>query len=144
VQSQFAVSGISVTALHTRLTALGCEKTLPAVRSWVLPEGVMAPRDRKDLELLNRALDLGLTDRRLSEIFAAVQRRRVFRRAAGRALAEAARTATVANAVSTVDPDTGLSIADLREAVIEAEVIAVAPCSGVVPLAELGHLEEGQ
>ena len=80
----------------------------------------MAPRDLVDLRWLNTALDLGMSDRFVQELFAGVQRRRVFRRAAGRALAEAARGSTVVADGDRVDTETGLSIADLRDAIIEA------------------------
>ena len=93
----------------------------------------MAPRDLVDLRSLNAALDLGMTDVQMDELFAGVRRRRGFRRAAGRALAgqRAARPSSRTPSGST--PETGLSIADLRDAVIEAAVIAVRPCDGPGP-----------
>lgn len=141
VQARFAESGRSVADLHRALSDRGCEKTSQAVKSWVLPDGAMAPRDFADLRLLNTELSIGLSDVYLGEIFAAVQRRRGFRRSAGRALAEAARTSMGATDQSRIDPDTGLSIADLQEAVVEARVLAVSACAEPVPLTELGRLE---
>jgi hypothetical protein len=87
------------------------------------------------------ALDLDMTDIQIAELFACVQRRRVFRRAAGRALADAARSSTLVEDQRRVDPATGLSIADLRDAVIEAVVLDVHPCEEAVPLTLLGRLE---
>jgi len=101
----------------------------------------MAPRDLGDLRLLCVALDVDITDVQIAELFACVQRRRVFRRAAGRALAEAARSSTLVEDQRRVDPATGLSIADLRDAVIEAVVLEVRPCEEPVPLTLLGRLE---
>ncbi|MGA8417970.1 MAG: hypothetical protein WB808_15305 [Candidatus Dormiibacterota bacterium] len=141
VRSRFAGSGFNITYLHRKLGALGCEKTSVAVRNWVTDGGIMAPRDLSDLRLLCVALDLGMSDVQIAELFACVQRRRVFRRAAGRALAEAARSSTLVEDQRRVDPDTGLSIADLRDAVIEAVVIDVQLCEEPVPLTLLGRLE---
>jgi len=141
VRSAFMASGLSLTQLRRRLIALGCQKTFPAVRSWVVGHSIMAPRDFEDLERLNQVLGLGYGDRRLREIFAAVRRRRNFRRAAGRVLAGAARAATTVTE-DRIDPDTGLSIADLRDAVVEAVVRAVVLLPDPIPLADLGHLED--
>ena len=101
----------------------------------------MAPRDLDDLRRLDQALGLGLGHLRLQETFAAVQRRRGFRRAAGRALAEAARGSAVVADATLVDPDTGLSVADLRDAIIEAVVVSVHPCERLVAVTELAQLE---
>jgi hypothetical protein len=141
VRTRFAESGLSFADLHRKLAALGCDKTIFAARSWVTEGGIMAPRDFSDLQRLNISLEIGMSDRRLTELFAFVQRRRVFRRAAGRALAEAARSATVVDDHFRVDSDTGLSLADLRDAVIEAVVLSVSPCDEPVPLTLLGRLE---
>lgn len=141
VQVQFAESGMNFADLHRNLVELGCEKTSFAVRSWVTPGGIMAPRDLGDLKLLTVALDLGMSEVQISELFACVQRRRVFRRAAGRALAEAARSSTVVDDQRRVDPETGLSIADLRDAVIEAVVREVSVCEQPMSLTLLGRLE---
>jgi hypothetical protein len=141
VRTRFAASGLTVVALHRALTDLGCDKTSAAVRDWVT-DGTMAPQQFDDLAMLNDALDLGMSDARLHELFAGVQRRRGFRRAAGRALAAAARSSTLVEDDRHVDAETGLSIADLRDAVIEAIVIAVTPCERPVPLTLLGRLEE--
>lgn len=140
VRKRFAESGLTVAALHRAVVALGCDKTSAAVRSWVT-DGTMAPQHNDDLERLNEALELGLTPTRCNELFAGVQRRRGFRRAAGRALAAAARGSTVVADENRIDPETGLSVADLRDAVVEAVVIEVSPCDHPVPLTLLGRLE---
>ena len=142
VRTKFAESRLSFADLHREMATLGCEKTGFAIRSWVIDGATMAPRDLVDLRWLNTALDLGMSDRFVQELFAGVQRRRVFRRAAGRALAEAARGSTVVADGDRVDTETGLSIADLRDAIIEATVITVAPCDSPMPLTVLGRLEE--
>ena len=140
IRTRFAESGLTVLALHRILTGLGCDKTSAAVRSWVT-DNTMAPQHKDDLERLNEALELGFSQQQIDELFAGVQRRRGFRRAAGRALAAAARDSTVVADDSRVDDETGLSIADLREAVVEAVVTAVRPCDHPVPLTLLGRLE---
>jgi len=140
VRVRFAESGLSIVGLHGVLAGLGCDKTTAAVRSWVT-DGTMAPQRFEDFERLNRGLELGFSPVQARELFAGVQRRRGFRRAAGRALAEAARGSTVVADDSRVDPETGLSIADLREAVVEAVVTEVSPCDHPVPLTLLGRLE---
>lgn len=141
VRTRFTESGLTVALLHQRLIERGCDKTTAAVRSWVT-EGTMAPQQFDDLEKLNDALGLGFSPMQLREVFAGVQRRRGFRRAAGRALAAAARGSTVVADENRVDADTGLSIADLREAVVEAVVVDVASCDQLVPLTLLGRLED--
>jgi hypothetical protein len=141
VRTHFAKLELSFAELHRQLVRLGCDKTAIAVRSWIAGEGIMAPRDFSDLQRLNVALELGLSDARLDDLYAAVQRRRVFRRAAGRALAAAARSAAVAEDQTRVDAETGLSIADLRDAVIEASVRGVNVRSDRVPVTMLGRLE---
>ena len=121
VRTRFAASRLSIANLHRALVGRGCDKTNAAVRSWVT--GVtMAPQQFEDLEKLNDALDLELAPLQLRELFAGVQRRRGFRRAAGRALAAAARGSTVVADENRVDAETGFSIADLRDAVVEAVV----------------------
>lgn len=140
VRSRFAESGLTVAALHRAVVALGCDKTSAALRSWVT-DGTMAPQQFDDLERLNEALQLGLTPQQCSELFAGVQRRRGFRRAAGRALAAAARGSTVVADENRIDPETGLSVADLRDAVVQAVVVEVSPCDHPVPLTLIGRLE---
>lgn len=140
VRRRFAESGLSIVGLHTMLTRLGCDKTTAAVRSWVMG-ATMAPQQFEDFERLNRALELAFSPVQANEFFAGVQRRRGFRRAAGRALAEAARGSTVVAQDHSIDPLTGLSIADLRDAVVEAVVIDLSPCGHPVPLTLLGRLE---
>ncbi|WP_159847579.1 hypothetical protein [Nocardia sp. CY41] len=140
VKRRFAESGFTIATLQQALVARGCDRT-SAVRGWVA-QGTLAPQRFSDLEKLNEVLDLGMSSVRLRELFAGVQRRRGFRRAAGRALAAAARGATVAADVNLVDDETGLSITDLREAIAEAVVIDVVPCDQLVPLTLLGRLED--
>lgn len=141
VRTRFAASGLTIAALHRALVQHGCDKTSVTVRSWVT-ERTLAPQHLADLDKLNEALNLRLSPIQLREIFAGVQRRRGFRRAAGRALAAAARGSTVVADENRVDADTGLSIADLREAIIEAVVIEVASYDAPVPLTLLDKLEE--
>ncbi|PZS27113.1 MAG: hypothetical protein DLM61_17295, partial [Pseudonocardiales bacterium] len=142
VRARWPASGLTIAALHRAMTDLGCDKTSAAVRSWVT-EGTMAPQHIDDLARLNAALVLGMSSVQVRELFAGVQRRRGFRRAAGRALAAAARDATVVADADTIDSETGLSIADLRDAVVEAVVLEVTPCDDPVPLTLLGTLEGG-
>lgn len=142
VRTRFASSGLTIAELHRRMAAAGCDKTAFAVRSWVIGAGIMAPRDLVDLRSLNTVLGLGMSDLQLDELFAGVRRRRDFRRAAGRALARAARSSTAVDDTQRVDAGTGLSIADLRDAIIEATVLAVEPCDTLVPLTLIGRLEE--
>jgi hypothetical protein len=140
VRTRFAESGLTVFALHRILAGLGCNKTSAAVRSWVT-DNTMAPQHKDDLERLNEGLELGFSQQQVDELFAGVQRRRGFRRAAGRALAAAALGSTVVVDEDRIDDETGLSIADLREAVVEAVVVAVRPCDHPVPLTLVGRLE---
>jgi hypothetical protein len=131
---------MTVLTLHRAVVALGCDKTSAAVRDWVT-DGTMAPLHFDDLERLNTALQLGMSESQVRELFAGVQRRRGFRRSAGRALAAAARESTVVEDDSRVDAETGLSVADLRDAVAQAIVISVQPCGEPVPFTLLGRLE---
>lgn len=141
VRTRWAECGLTLTALHRVTVDLGCDRTLAAVRSWVT-EGTMAPQHFEDLDRLNTALGLDMSDTFLRELFAGVQRRRGFRRAAGRALAVAARDSTVVADDERIDSETGLTVADLREAVVEATVVSVAPCEHPVPITLLGILED--
>jgi hypothetical protein len=141
VRSRFTESGSTVAALHRALVDQGCTKDRGAVGNWVAGE-TMAPQQFADLEHLNKALGLGLSPVELREIFAGVQRRRGFRRAAGRLLAAAARESTIVADANRVDPETGLLIADLRDAVVEAVVLEITPCAEPVPLALLRRLED--
>jgi len=142
VRTRFLASGLSIAELHRRLVAAGCDKTSVTVGSWVTGGGIMAPRDLVDLRSLNAVLSLGMSDLQLDTLFAGVRRRRDFRRATGRALARAARSSAAVDDTQRVDADTGLSIADLRDAIIEATVIAVEPSDTVIPLTLIGRLEE--
>jgi hypothetical protein len=140
-RTRWAESGLTIAALHLAMTELGCDRTLFAVRSWVT-ESTMAPQQFEDLEYLNTALGLEMTETFMRELFAGVQRRRGFRRAAGRVLAAAARDSTVVANDQRVDSETGLTIADLREAVVEATVISITSCDQLVPITLLGILED--
>jgi hypothetical protein len=142
VRTRFLESGLSIAELHRRLVAAGCDRTSVTIGSWVSGGGIMAPRDIEDLRYLNTVLGLGMSDLQLDTLFAGVRRRRDFRRATGRALARAARSSVAVGDTQLVDAATGLSIADLRDAIIEATVIAVEPSEGVVPLTLIGRLEE--
>ena len=141
VRQKFEESGKTVAALYDEMAALGCQKTIAAVRDWVTEGGTMAPQHFEDLRRLNAALGLGMSGQRLRELFAGVQRRRGFRRATGRALAAAARSSTVVEDDGRLNAETGLSIADLRDAVIEAVVMDVTHCDELVPLTLIGRLE---
>ena len=116
------------------------------MKAWVvaepkaIDEGPLAPRDFEDLRRLHDTLGLGMTNQELREIFAGVQRWRGFKRAAGRALVAAARGSLVASEETSVDAETGLSVADLRELVLEAKVLEVRECAEPVPLAEVGYV----
>jgi hypothetical protein len=142
VRIRFVNSGLTIAELHRRLVAAGCGRSVVTVGSWVTGGGIMAPRDLVDLRSLNTVLGLGMSDLRLDTLFAGVRRRRDFRRAAGRALARAARSSAAVDDVRRVDADTGLSIADLRDAIIEATVIEVRQCDTLIPLTLIGRLEE--
>ena len=141
VRTCFAASGLGITNVHRALVGRGCDKSDAAVRSWVTG-ATMAPQQFKDLARLNDTLGLGLAPLQLRELFAGVQRRRGFRRAAGRALAAGARGSTVVADENRVDAETGFSIADLREAVVEAVVIEVLAYDEPVPLTLIGRLED--
>jgi hypothetical protein len=141
IRRAFRSSGMTRVQLHENLVALGFEKTYHAVRGYVGDGGPLAPRDIGDLHRLNQALELDLSNRHVDEIFAGVQRLRAFRRAAGKALAAAARGATITADMSRVDRETGLSLADLRDVVLEATVLEVRRRPELVALAELGRLE---
>jgi len=141
VRGAFEASGMTKMDLYEKLVGLGFRKTYQAAGGYVERGGPLAPRDLDDLRRLDHALGLGLSERRVREIFAGVQRRRVFRRAAGKALSTAARGATIHSEMTRVDLETGLSLTDLREAVLEAKVLRVRRCPDPVPLNEIGRLE---
>jgi hypothetical protein len=140
VRRRFVDSGLTLVDIYDGLTALGCDKTTSTMKNWILGT-TMAPQQVEDLQRLNRVLELGMSPMQLRELFGGVQRRRGFRRSAGRALAAAARDATVVENTSRVDVETGLSVADLRDAVIQAVVRSVRRCPGLVPFTLLGRLE---
>jgi hypothetical protein len=140
VVTRYSESGITYAQLHRELQAVGCTKSAVAVRSWVSGGTRMAPRDYADFERLTRVLEFGWSPTRTHEAFLGISRIRTFRRAAGKALLRAANAAVVADDETRIDPETGLSIADLREAVVVALVSAVTPLSRQVRLSETGRL----
>jgi len=142
VQRAFKGSGLSPMQLFERLRSLGFEKTYQAARGYVDQDGPLAPRDFIDLQRLNEALKLSMSATRVREIFAGVQRWRTFRRATGKALVAASRGSLLTSELTQVDRETGLSLADLRELVLEATVVELRYCSEQVPLAEVGRLRE--
>ncbi|MDP9302027.1 MAG: hypothetical protein M3P43_14225, partial [Actinomycetota bacterium] len=142
VQQRFVASGMTRMELFERLRSLGFEKTYHAARTYVDEDGPLAPRDFVDLQRLNGALGLGMSEERLRETFGGVRRWRAFRRAAGKALMTASRGSLVTSEATRIDRETGLSIADLRELVLEAEVLDVRECPEPVALAEIGYLRE--
>ena len=142
IRERFRRSGMSKINLYDRLVELGFDKTYQAARGYVGEGGPLAPRDFSDLKRLNKILGLGYDDRRLAEVFNAVRRERAFRRATGRALAEAARSTVIVEDTSLVNDDIGLSVADLQELVLEAKVLRVRLCDTPIPLSETGALLE--
>jgi hypothetical protein len=138
----FTASGMTRMEVFERLRSLGFEKTYQAARGYVDEDGPLAPRDFVDLQRLNQALGLEMTEQRLREVFAGVRRWRAFRRAAGKALVEASRGSLVTSEATRIDRETGLSIADLRELVREVQILEVRKCTAPVPLAEIGYLRE--
>jgi hypothetical protein len=141
VNEAFEKSGMTRVELFEKLCSFGFEKTYFAARSYVDEEGPLAPRDLDDLKRLNQALVLGFSDQRVNEIFSGGSRWRTFRRALGKALVAAAHGLAAPTTATRVDQDTGLSVADLRELVLEAEVIEVRTCPALVPVTEIGRLE---
>lgn len=139
VRAAFTASG-SLSSVIASLRALGCDKNYQTIRSWVSRGGPMAPRDFPDLQRLSQALNLGLSPVREREVYGSLMRVRVFRRAAGKALARAASAAVASDRDALVDPETGLSVADLRDAVIVATVQSVIKVDGQVRLADIGRL----
>jgi len=142
VYRAFAESHLSVHALHRRLTEMGCDKTDQAARSWVSENGVMAPREPSDMQRLCEALDIGFTGSQVKETFAGIDRIRIFRRSVGRSLTTAAKRATIYQDQTVVDEATGISIADLREAIVEAKVRSVREIPKAIPISEIGCLSK--
>lgn len=140
IRTAFRRSGMNYRDIHRRLRALGFDKTYQAARGYVQEDGPIAPRDFPDLNLLSVVLNLSYDKATLASIFRAVKRERSFRRAAGRALADAARKTTLQYGKDIVDDDTGLSIADLQELVLEAKILDVQICESPVLLSETGVL----
>ena len=140
IRASFRRSGMSYMEFFDQLVNLGFEKTYQAARGYLQDDGPIAPRDFSDLKRLNTSLELGYDDRMVGEVFTAVQRERTFRRATGRALAEAARKTTVVSHDDAVDVETGLSLADLKELVMEAEVLQIEHCITPVRLSDTGVL----
>lgn len=136
-----AFGDLAVHEFCRRVRLAGSTKSEAAIRGWVEPDGPLGPRDLEDLRYLCRALSLRTDEDWLRGIHAALTRIRGFRQALGRALSEAARRAVAADD-SRVDPETGLSVADLREAVVVATVVAVGPTRRHVRATEVGRLME--
>ena len=142
VTSAFNQSGLTPEQLYPKLLLLGCRKGLPAVKSWVVSDGPMGPRDEEDHFHLNAALKMALPDSQVSEYFSGIKRIRTFRRQAGRALSRAATAAAATGDDSGLEEDFGISVADLNDAVIQTEVISVHPISEQVPLSHAGRLTQ--
>lgn len=140
VRRRFVESGMTVFDVYHALRAGGCDKDPLTMKNWIIGT-TMAPQQFDDLRRLNQALGLEMSSVELRELFRGVQRRRGFRRSAGRALAAAAREATVVDDAARVDGGTGLSVADLRDAVIQAEVVSVSPSASLVPFTLLRRME---
>jgi hypothetical protein len=140
IHSAFAESGLTQTQVHADMRARGCTKTIQSVRTWLKPTGPLAPRDFPDLERLTRVLGIERGALWLTEVFAGVTRLRVFRRAAGKALVQAAAASVGAADETRVDPATGLSIADLRDAVVIATISGISDIPREVRVAEVGRL----
>lgn len=137
----FRASGLKRAEVYDRMRTLGFDKTPQAVRGYIEEDGPLAPRDVADLRRLNRVLELDMTEAELSETFGAVRRIRGFKRAAGRTLMAAARDSAIATDHAQIDPETGLSLADLREMVLEATIVSVRRCAEPLPLSTLGILD---
>lgn len=143
LHQKFVETGMTISELHRRLRAIGCTRAKETVQTWVSSTGPMAPQQLDDLALLHRALGTGLPERSVREVFAAIQRYRGFRRAAGRVLHEAAVKALSPLARSKrVDPHTGLSLEDLLSTVEMVTVLRVQQSPELVARARLGRLEE--
>ena len=140
VQNAFRKSGMTRVELFERLRLLGFGKSYHAVRGYVDEHGPLAPRDLADLSRLNDALELGFTDRRLNQVFMGVQRQRGFRRAVGRALMASARDSVAAGDAARLDREMGLSLADLRDLVVQARIVAVREHTGLVPVSDTGRV----
>jgi len=143
VVSTFKTLGMTHGKLYSKLCSIGFTKTQHTASSYVEEDGPIAPRDFDDLKRLNEVLCLGMSGQRLKEVWGGVKRWRGFRRAAGRALSAASRVSLESPDALDVDAETGLSLADLRDLVLEAEVIEVRDCSEQVPLTEVGCLRAG-
>lgn len=147
IQHAFMESRMTRSDLFRKLRSLGFDKTYATACSYVDTQGPLAPRDYEDLQRLNDALALGLSRRRVHEVFGAVMRWRTFRRAIGKSLVAASRDSMLAAhasriaSSSRIDPETGLSTADLRELVQEARVLDVKECPEPVRLGETGRFE---
>jgi hypothetical protein len=142
VYRAFAESRLSIYTLHQRLMAVGCDKTDQAARNWVSETGVMAPRERSDMKRLCDVLGIGFTGTQVGEMFAGIERIRIFRRSVGRSLAAAAKRATIYQDQTVIDEATGISVADLREAIIEAKVRSIREIPKPIPLSEIGCLSK--
>jgi len=139
----YTSTGISLSSLYERLRALGCEKDQQTIKSWVGPYGPMAPREFSDNQHLCRVLGLNLSTQELNEIYSGVLRIRGFRISAGHALARAAVAAVASNNIAgaaRLEAEMGVSIADLKDAVIQAKVIARRNLDYPISVTALGRL----
>jgi hypothetical protein len=143
VQAAFAVFGRGFHHLFSWVAALGCDKDEQTVRSWVLQSGPMAPREVDDLRRLCKAVSLSVPDSELREVFQGVRRIRGFRISAGLALSRAAVAAAAmddAVEIKELEREMGVSVADLRDAVLEVQVLEVTMLDEPVPVASIGRL----
>ena len=111
-------------------------------RSWVTEGGIMAPRDLVDLQRLNTALDLGMSDVQMDELFAGVQRRRHSAAQPGGRWPErhAARPPSMTPSGSTrrrASPSRTSATPSSKPRSSPCE-----PCDALVPLTLIGRLEE--
>lgn len=133
---------LDVTDFVARLKSLGCKKTDTAIRGWVTRGGPMGPRDREDIRLINLALRMRFMPVQIDEIHSSLERIRTFRRQAGLAVSRAATAALLSREDSRIDPELGLSVAELRDAVLVATVLSVRTFPRLVNVTEVGHLQE--
>lgn len=141
IHRAFTRSGMSVARLQHVLANMGCDKHPVTIASWVTPGGPMGPRDEPDVRILSEVLDAETAKPHL--VHAALTRIRTFRRLAGKALAKAARGVAAAED-ELVDEELGLSTADLREAIVIAEVLSVNAHFGEARVSEIGRIGGAQ
>jgi hypothetical protein len=141
-RTKFLDDGLDATDFCDRMKRNGCKKSDTAIKGWVLRGGPMGPRDLEDIRLISTGLGLAYGDLRLQAIDSGLRRIRTFRQQAGLAVSRAATAALLTREDSRIDAELGLSVADLREAVIVATVITLRTFPRRVHVTEIGHLEE--